>query len=325
MVDFEEKLYAAGIIKGSKWVKREGRPTDESILTGRMIDRSIRPLFNEDSRKDIQVVLSVISVDQKNDFDIVSLVAASAALSISGVEWNGPIGGIRIGQIDGNFVFNPTYEEREQSNLDLIVAGTEERVLMIEAGAKEIKEEKMYEAILAGQKEMSPAIDLIRKMKSEITPKKIEEKEKLLSAEEKLAEAETEKILDIAQSWLDENTKKTVFEVEYYKKTERKAAVAALKHGLDKYLFDQDIPKDKRSMAIGKLLGKSVDAAVTEGILKDKKRVDGRSFDQIRPLYSEVGLLPRTHGSSLFSRGETQVMSITKLGGQALEQKKHII
>ncbi len=320
MVDFEEKLYAAGIIKGSKWVKREGRPTDESILTGRMIDRSIRPLFNEDSRKDIQVVLSVISVDQKNDFDIVSLVAASAALSISGVEWNGPIGGIRIGQIDGNFVFNPTYEEREQSNLDLIVAGTEERVLMIEAGAKEIKEEKMYEAILAGQKEMSPAIDLIRKMKSEITPKKIEEKEKLLSAEEKLAEAETEKILDIAQSWLDENTKKTVFEVEYYKKTERKAAVAALKHGLDKYLFDQDIPKDKRSMAIGKLLGKSVDAAVTEGILKDKKRVDGRSFDQIRPLYSEVGLLPRTHGSSLFSRGETQVMSITTLGGPGLEQ-----
>jgi len=320
MVDFEEKLYAAGIIKGSKWIKREGRPTDESILTGRMIDRSIRPLFDESSRKDIQVVLSVLSVDQKNDFDIVSLVAASAGLAISGVNWNGPIGGIRVGKINGGFVFNPTYEEREQSNLDLIVAGTEERVLMIEAGAEEMKEDIMYEAIMEGQKAMAPAIELIRKMKSEIEPKVIEAKEKLVSAEEKVSEAENEKVLEIAKAFLEENTKKTIFDVEYYKKPERKAAVAALKHNLDKHLFDQDIPKDKRSMAIGKLLDGYVDAAVTEGVLKDKKRVDGRAFDQIRPLYSEVGLLPRTHGTSLFSRGETQVMSITTLGGPGLEQ-----
>ncbi len=320
MVDFEEKLYAAGMIKGSKWVKREGRPTDESILTGRMIDRSIRPLFDETSRKDIQVVLSVMSVDQKNDFDIVSLIAASAALSISGVDWNGPIGGIRVGKINGGFVFNPTYEEREQSSFDLIVAGTEERVLMIEAGAQETKEDVMYEAIVEGQKEMSPAIDLIRKMKAEVEVKKVPVREKLISAEEKVAEAEKEKVLEIAQAWLTEHTKKTVFDVEYYKMTERKAAVAALKHGLDKHLFDQDIPKDKRSMAIGKLLYSNVDSAVTEGILKDKKRVDGRDFDQIRPLYSEVGLLPRTHGTSLFNRGETQVMSITTLGGPGLEQ-----
>lgn len=320
MVDFEEKLYAAGIIKGSKWIKREGRPTDESILTGRMIDRSIRPLFNEDSRKDIQVVLSVMSVDQKNDFDIVSLVAASAALSISGVDWKGPIGGIRVGKINGGFVFNPTYEEREQSNLDLIVAGTEERVLMIEAGAQEIKEDVMYEAILEGQKAMSPAIDLIRKMKEEVEVKKATVHEKLISPEEKVAQAEEEKVLEIAQDWLTENTKKTVFDVEYYKMAERKAAVAALKFNLDKYLFDKEIPKALRSVAIGKLVEKNVDSAVTEGILKDNKRVDGRAFDQIRPLYSEVGLLPRTHGTSLFSRGETQVMSITTLGGPGLEQ-----
>lgn len=320
MVDFEEKLYAAGIIKGSKWVKREGRPTDEAVLTGRMIDRSIRPLFDESSRKDIQVVLSVMSVDQKNDFDIVSLVAASAALSISGVAWNGPIGGIRVGKINGGFVFNPTYEERAQSNLDLIVAGTEERVLMLEAGAQEIKEDVMYEAILAGQKEMKPAIDLIEKMKAEIEPKKVTVREKLISPEEKVAEAEKERVLEIAQAWLVENTKKTVFDVEYYKMTERKAAVAALKAGLDKHLFDQEIPKALRSLAIGKLVETFVDDAVTEGILKDNKRVDGRAFDQIRPLYSEVGLLPRTHGTALFSRGETQVMSITTLGGPGLEQ-----
>ncbi|MDA3840606.1 MAG: polyribonucleotide nucleotidyltransferase [Patescibacteria group bacterium] len=320
MVDFEEKLYAAGMIKGSKWVKREGRPTDESVLTGRMIDRTIRPLFDESSRKDIQVVLSVMSVDQKNDFDIVSLVAASAALSISGVKWDGPIAGIRLGKINGGFVFNPTYEERAESSFDLIVAGTKERVLMIEAGAQETKEDIMYEAIVAGQKGMRPAIDLIEKLKAEVEVKKVTVREKLVSPEEKVAEAEKEKVLEIAQAWLAENTKKTVFDVEYYKMTERKAAVAAIKHGLDKHLFDKEISKTLRSMAIGKLVEKFVDDAVTEGILKDNKRVDGRAFDQIRDLYSEVGLLPRTHGTSLFNRGETQVMSITTLGGPGLEQ-----
>ncbi len=320
MVDFEEKLYAAGIIKGSKWIKREGRPTDESILTGRMIDRSIRPLFDESSRREIQVILSVLSVDQKNDFDIVSLVAASAALSVSGANWNGPIGGIRVGKINGGFVFNPTYEEREQSNLDLIVAGTEERVLMIEAGGQEIKEDVMYDAILKGQAEMKPAIDLIRKMQSEIEIIKAEPKEKLVSADEKLAEAEKEKVLSIAQEWLNANAKNILFDKEYYKKAERKAAVGAIKEGLDKYLFDQEIPKDKRSMAISSLVYEAVDKAITEGVLKDKKRVDGRAFDEVRALASEVALLPRTHGTSLFSRGETQVMSITTLGGPGLEQ-----
>ena len=137
MVDFEERLYAAGIIKGSRWVKREGRPTDEAILNGRMIDRSIRPLFDESSRRDVQVILTVLSVDQTNDYDIVALIAASAALRISGVNWRGPIGGVRVGRINGEFIYNPTYKEREQSDLDLIVAGTKERVIMIEAGAQD--------------------------------------------------------------------------------------------------------------------------------------------------------------------------------------------
>ena len=171
MVDFEERLYAAGIIKGSRWIKREGRPSDESILTGRMIDRSIRPLFDESTRKDIQVILTVLSADKENDHDIVALNAASAVLSISGVKWDGPIAGIRVGRIEGNFVFNPTYEERAKSDLDLIVAGTEEKVIMIEAGANEIPEAIIFEAIKAGQKELKASLELIKKIKKEVTVK----------------------------------------------------------------------------------------------------------------------------------------------------------
>ncbi len=157
MVDFEEKLYAAGIIKGSQWIKREGRPTEESILSGRMIDRSVRPLFDASSRKDVQLVLTILSVDQENDHDIVAMIAASVALSVSGVKWDGPIGGIRVARNDGKLIFNPTYVEREASDLDLIVAGTSEKSIMIEAGASEVNEDDMYAAIIAGQKEMQPA------------------------------------------------------------------------------------------------------------------------------------------------------------------------
>jgi polyribonucleotide nucleotidyltransferase len=129
MVEFEEKLYAAGMIKGSRWVKREGRPSDQSVLTGRMIDRSIRPLFNDDERKDVQLIVTVLSVDGENDYDVISLIAASAVLSISGIDWKGPIGGIRVGLIENEFVFNPTYEQQALSSLDLIVAEQRKRLL----------------------------------------------------------------------------------------------------------------------------------------------------------------------------------------------------
>jgi polyribonucleotide nucleotidyltransferase len=153
MVEFEEKLYAAGIIKGSRWVKREGRPTDQSVLTGRMIDRSIRPLFDQKSKKDVQVITTVLSVDGENDYDVVALVAASAVLSISGIKWDGPIGGIRVGLVNDEMVFNPTYEQQALISLDLIVAGTSEKVIMIEAGANEIAVDKVLSAIMAGQLE----------------------------------------------------------------------------------------------------------------------------------------------------------------------------
>lgn len=320
MVDFEEKLYAAGIIKGSRWIKREGRPTDQSVLTGRMIDRSIRPLFDESDRRDIQVIITVLAVDQENDHDIVSLVAASAALSISGINWQGPIGGIRVGLIENEFVFNPTYEEQAKSNLDLIVAGTKERVIMIEAGAQEIKEEKMLEAILLGQEKLQGAITLIENMQKElaITPNVKPEKE--TDKEQEESEAEKKELIKISNEWLEKNVKSILFDKKYYTKGERKAAVSAIKDELDKYLKTQNISADKRTFAIKNTAETAIEAAVTRGVLENKQRVDGRSLTEIRELLAEVAILPRDHGTSLFSRGETQVMSIVTLGAPGLEQ-----
>jgi polyribonucleotide nucleotidyltransferase len=322
MVDFEERLYAAGIIKGSRWIKREGRPSDEAVLTGRMVDRSIRPLFDDTSRKDVQVVLTILSVDHENDYDIVALVAASAALAISGVKWNGPIGGIRVGRVPMAIWFLiPTYKDRLESDLDLIVAGTTEKVLMIEAGANEVPEDAMYEAIVAGQKQMQPAIDLINKMKAEVPAKPKHVPAKMNSEDEKKAEEEKEAVREIARKWLDQNIKPILFDKEHYTKGERKLAVTAIKEGLDKYLFEQGIENGKRKDAVSSQAEKAIDAEITRAIVDEGKRVDGRALTEIRELISDVNILPRNHGAGLFSRGETQVMSIVTLGAPGLVQQ----
>ena len=320
MVEFQEKLYAAGIIKGSRWVKREGRPTDDSVLTGRMIDRAIRPLFNQEDRRDVQVIITVLSVDQENDHDVVSLVAASAALAISGIEWRGPLGGIRVGLIDNEFVFNPTYIQQAASSLDLIVAGTKTKSIMIEAGANEVSEDIMLKAILAGQEKMQPAIDLIEEMQKQVGKKEKAIHPVLKSEDELKAEADKQAVLSLGEKWLKDNVKNILFEKEYYTKGERKAALAAVKDQLDAYLFSEGASSGHRSLAIKTLAEKIVDEEVTRAILEDNRRVDGRAIDEIRPLNAEVGIIPRDHGSSLFSRGETQVMSIITLGAPGMEQ-----
>jgi polyribonucleotide nucleotidyltransferase len=320
MVDFEEKLYAAGIIKGSQWVKREGRPTDQSVLTGRMIDRAIRPLFNQDDKRDVQVIISVLAVDQENDYDIVSLLAASAVLSISGIEWHGPIGGVRVGLIGGEFIFNPTYEEQAKSDLDLIVSGTCERLIMIEAGANEVPENIMADAIVVGMKSMKEAIDLIGELKKNITPK-VKSVKPIFKTPEDLAKEEAKKELLVkGEAWLNKNIPNILFEKVYYTKTERKGAVTEIKNQLDKYLFDEGVAKDDRGYVTKKLVETLIDEEITRAIIEDKRRVDGRSLTEIRALLGDVALLPRVHGSSLFSRGETQVMSIITLGAPGLEQ-----
>jgi polyribonucleotide nucleotidyltransferase len=319
-VDFEERLYAAGIIKGSRWIKREGRPSDESILNGRMVDRSLRPLFSGESRKDTQVVCTVLSYDGENNYDIVALVAASAALSISGVEWKGPIAGVKVGLIEDKLVFNPTFPQMATSKMELTVVGTKGRTVMIEAGANEVKEEIVFEAIKQAQVEMQPAIDLIIEFKNKVGVKVKTPKARLLSAEQIQKDEEKKAIIGKAEAWLKENVFAILFDKEYYTKGERKLAVAKIKEGLDKFLFEQNVSEDLRKFVIGKTVEHAVDTEITNQLLDNEKRVDGRALDQIRPLFSEVALLPRNHGSGLFSRGETQIMSIVTLGAPGLEQ-----
>jgi len=321
MVELDEKLYAAGIIKGSRWLKREGRPTDSAVLSGRMIDRSIRPLFTSGDNRDIQIIITTLTVDHENDHDIVALIAASAVLAISGLAWDGPISGIRVGLIEDKFIFNPTYEEQAKSSLDLIIAGTEKKVIMIEAGANEIPEETIRQAIIAGQREMQGALELIKELQAGVTPRKSSEIiVKTKTADEQKASDEKLELLKVGEAWLTENVKKTLFDKIYYTKGERKAAVSAIKEKLEEYLIAQDLSADKRKYIIKKLVEDAIDKEVTAAILNDKRRVDGRALDEIRALSAEVAILPRDHGTALFSRGETQVMSIVTLGAPGLEQ-----
>ena len=322
MVDLDEKLYAAGIIKGSRWVKREGKPTDDSVLTARMVDRAIRPLFDE-GRKDVQVILSVLSVDQENDHDVVALIAASAALSISGVKWNGPISGIRVGRIDDKFIFNPTYKERAESNLDLIIAGTEEKIIMIEAGANEIAEKDMFEAMKQGHKEMQVPFKLIEELKKNVLQKEVFDSgvaEIGPSEDEVKAKAKKEENESMALDWLGKNIQSILFNKEYYTKSERKLAVRVIQEKLGEYLIKQGIDKDDSFKVVKNVAYAQIEAAVTNGILKNKQRVDGRALNQLRTITSDVSILPRVHGSGLFSRGETQVMSVITLGPPGLKQ-----
>jgi len=321
MVDFEEKLYAAGMIKGSRWIKREGRPTDEAVLTGRMIDRAVRPLFNQKDRRDIQLIMTVLTIDKENDHDIVGMIAASAVLALSGIEFAGPIGGVRVGMINDKLVFNPTLDEQEESNMNIIVAGTKEKVIMLDADMNDVPEDIVGKAIMAGQKELQGAISLIEKATKELAPEaKVDNKADRRSEEEKAAEVEKEEALKVGEAWLNDNIKNILFDKTYNTKGERKAAVTAIKDQLDAFLFEKGLSGDKRSYVIKTLAEDMIDTEVTNAIVNDKKRVDGRKLNEIRDLLSDVAILPRTHGTSLFSRGETQTMSVVTLGPSGMEQ-----
>jgi len=316
LVGYEEKLYAAGIIKGSRWIKREGRPSDESVLAARMVDRAIRPLFNEADRRDIQVILTVLSVDEENDPEIVSLIAASAALSISKIDWQGPIAGIKVGRVNGELIFNPNLEKEHESDLDLTVSGTTEKIIMLEAGAKEVNEADMFNAMTESLSQMKPVLDLLDKMQKELKPKveNVEKKEREMDEEEK-------SFYEKAQNWLNNNTAKYLFgDLPIELKSERKAQVLNVKEELKKYLISEDAAEDVAKKIVSELAEGACEAEVTKGILERDQRVDGRAVDEIRALSSEVSLLPRTHGSGLFMRGETQVLSIVTLGSPGDEQ-----
>ena len=326
MVDYEEKFYAAGKIKGSRFIKREGRPTDEAILMARMIDRAIRPLFDNKTRKDVQVVLTVFSIDEDNDPDIPALIAASFALSISQLNWHGPISGMRIGLINGEFTLNPSYSARELASADCVIATTEnQKLIMMEAEGSEIPESVVLEMIALATKHNDHMVRFLSGIQKEIG------KPKLIAASED--HGLTGEELEIVHKYLAREIPRALFNQPKATKRERGQTVSELKQSLDEHLCEKQIGKDKREKALA-LVKEDVEQAVSRGILDDGKRVDGRGLEDVRPLLMDVSIFPRTHGSAHFSRGETQVVSIVTLGAPGdvqfldtmeTEDKKHFM
>lgn len=311
MVDYEEKLYAAGKIKGSRFIKREGRATDEAVLTARLIDRSIRPLFKESERNDVQVVVTVLSYDGSNDPDFPAIIAASIALGISSIPWAGPLAGVQVGRVGGEWVLNPSVEAKLKSDLELFVAGNKDEVIMIEAGAKEVSEEDMYAAIDFAGRHIQKIGPFIEKIISAVG----EPKRELGLDQEK--QAVREKVRSKVYQLLAQESLEDCFHPD---KSKMKAALEAVTAKVNTVLKeDNEVSKDMRAMGLS-MIDEALIKAFKSLILGKKQRPDQRKFEEIRPLSAEVGLLPRTHGSALFNRGETQVLSIVTLGAPGDEQ-----
>lgn len=307
-VEFQEKLSAAGKIKGSRFLKREGRPSDWAILTGRVIDRSLRPLFDDNMRNEVQVVLTPLSVDGDADTEATALVAASAALAISDIPWDGPIGGALVGRIDGEYVLNPSDTDlQERSDLQMIVAGTPEKLVMVESASTEMKDEEFTAAMKWGCEQLAPAIELIKKVQSEIGKEKID----VLSAN---ANAALEKeASQIAEDFVASVADSMIFDTVRVGRRERVDMVKAIEEALAKHLEEKGVEENIAAVALKKTK-KYISVEITKGILNKDKRLDGRGLTDIRELYMEVDLVPRVHGAALFMRGDTQVLSMVTLG-----------
>jgi len=319
MVDFEEKLYAAGRIKGSRFIKREGRPTDEAVLAARFIDRAIRPLFDHRMENDVQVIITVLAFDGENDADIPGLIAASCALHMSDIPWDGPIAVARVNQDpDGKMIVNGTYTERALCRFDVDVAGTAEKVIMLEAGCDEASEASVIDAIVHGRSALGPVIELIEQVRKD------HGKAKLDVFTPKTDEARTmiEKKADIEAlilPFVKDQVKELFFGAPKASKLDRAIAKDELKSRTKKFLAEKGIDEDGIKMGAS-VLGGLLDIEIGRMILDEGKRVDGRGLNEIRELTSEVALLPCIHGSGLFSRGETQVLSVVTLGAPGDKQ-----
>lgn len=317
-VDFEERMYAAGRIKGSRFIKREGRPTDEAVLSGRLIDRAIRPLFDDRLRNEIAVVATVFSHDQENDADIPGLIGSACALAISDIPWDGPIAAARIGRVDGQWILNPTYKQTNDGDIDLVVAGANGKTIMLEAGAKQVSEADMASAIAWAHEQLSPVLGLIEQVRVAVGKTKVD----LLSSrnvEDETEKAECERLQELTRAFLKSRSVTTLFATPLKTKADRKRAVATLKDEAEVYLIEQGISKDHRKKAT-EIIDAFVDDEVTRFILDEGRRADGRALDEVRELGALVGVMPRTHGSGLFQRGSTQVLSTVTLGSPGMEQ-----
>jgi len=307
-VEFEERLYAVGKIPGG-FIKREGRPSEKAILSARLIDRPIRPLFPEGYRNDVQVVAHVMSVDQDCASDITGINAASAALTISNIPFEGPVAAVTVGLIGDEFIINPTVEQAEKSVLHLTVAGTKDAVMMVEAGAKEVPEEQMLEAIMFGHKEIQRIAEFIENYRLEALERGLA-KPKQEVVLEQIPEELTQAVTDYAYDKLDKA-------IRTEEKQAREEAINAVKEETLAY-FAEQYPEDLPT--IEKILDKLVHKIVRRLITVEHIRPDGRALDEIRPISIEVGVLPRTHGTGLFTRGQTQVLTVTTLGAVGDEQ-----
>ena len=300
MVNYQEKLYASGTIKGSRFIKRETRPSDDKILMARVADRTYRPLFPKYFRRDIQVMLTTLSYDRENEHDMIATIAGSIALAISDIPFEGPTATVRVGLIDGELVINPTMQQRETSDLDLIVSASPSTIIMIEAGANEIQEDKMLEAITKGKEAAQKIANFIVDIQKKVG------KEKIVAE----APVKNQDIID----YVDNNYADKVMAALYEKtgKLERYGYFRKLAKEVTAH-FEDSVTEDELK-EVGEAMDALVKQTVRKNILENDKRIGGRKLDEIRPISVEVGLFPRTHGSGLFNRGETQGLTLCTLG-----------
>ncbi|MBQ4064844.1 MAG: polyribonucleotide nucleotidyltransferase, partial [Clostridia bacterium] len=296
-VDFEERQYSVGRIPGG-YFRREGKPSEKAILTSRVIDRPVRPLFPKDLRNDVSLTLTVMSVDNDCSPEISAMIGASIALSISDIPWNGPIAGVFVGMVDGEFIINPTAAQRAKSVLELTVAGSADKVVMIEAGAKEVADDDMYDAIMLAHEEIKKLVAFINGIVAEIG------KPKFSYPSCEFDHEMFDKVFAFCE-------KDVMFALDTDDKTVRDARLNPIRDAIvEKFIEEYPDIEARYEELIYKIQKK----IVRRWLINDKKRVDGRRMDEIRPLAAEVDLLPRTHGSGMFTRGQTQVLTIATLG-----------
>lgn len=315
-VDYEERLYAVGKIPGG-FIKREGRPSEKAILTDRLIDRPIRPLFPKGYRNDVHIVGTVLSVDQDNPQDVVALIGASTALTISDIPFQGPVGAVVVGRVDGKFIINPTLAQAENSDMHVVVAGTKDAVIMVEAAAKEVSEEVILEGILYGHEEVKKIVNFIAEFREEALSKGFakpdyEYKAAIINEEIEavVREYAEPKIQQVIKRCIDEKMSKLV----------REGLLKQTKTEIKKYFAEGQFPEDEQLKHVGNTIDKLEKETMRRFIVENRVRIDGRALDEVRTITCEVGVLPRTHGTGLFTRGQTQVLSVVTLGAVGDEQ-----
>ncbi len=315
-VDYEERLYAVGKIPGG-FIKREGRPSEKAILSARLIDRPIRPLFPEGYRNDVHIVATVLSVDQDNPQDVIAIIGASTALTLSDIPFLGPIGAVVVGRIDGKFIINPTLAQSELSDMYLTVAGTKDAVIMVEAGAKEVAEEIILEAIMYGHEEIKKIVSFISEFaeaaRAAGIAKPLNDFSLLLADED---------ITSVVRKYALPKIEEAVQECIHKKmaKAQRETLLRELKKEIEQYFAGSEYPESEQLKHVSSILVKLEKEVMRKFILEDRVRIDGRGLDEVRLITCEVSVLPRTHGSGLFTRGQTQILSVVTLGAVGDEQ-----